>query len=109
MLTTLDGQFTPTSYIPLRYTFLIWVMVILGGSGNNWGSVLGGFVIWFVWIQAEPVGLWVMTTVTSVLPEGNAVRDHLVEAAPHMRLFLMGLILLVVMRYAPRGLLPERR
>ena len=109
MLTTLDGQFTPTSYIPLRYTFLIWVMVILGGSGNNWGAVLGGFVIWFVWIQAEPMGLWLMTTITSVLPEGNAIREHLVEAAPHMRLFLMGLILLVVMRYAPRGLLPERQ
>jgi len=35
MLTTLDGQFTPGSYIPLRFTFLIWVMVIIGGSGNN--------------------------------------------------------------------------
>ncbi|MEC8155894.1 MAG: branched-chain amino acid ABC transporter permease, partial [SAR324 cluster bacterium] len=44
MLTTLDGQFTPGSYIPLRYTFLIWVMVILGGSGNNLGAVLGAFI-----------------------------------------------------------------
>ncbi len=109
MLTTLDGQFTPTSYIPLRYTFLIWVMVILGGSGNNWGAVLGGFVIWFVWIEAEPVGLWLIATLTSVLPEGNGFREHMLEAAPHMRLFLMGLILLLVMRYAPRGLLPERK
>ena len=41
MMTTLDGQFTPTSYQPLRFTFLIWVMVIVGGSGNNFGSVLG--------------------------------------------------------------------
>ena len=29
MLVTLDGQFTPTSYQPLRFTFLIWVMVII--------------------------------------------------------------------------------
>ena len=56
MLATLDGQLTPTSYIPLRFTFLIWVMVILGGSGNNWGAVLGGFVIWFLWVEAEPLG-----------------------------------------------------
>ena len=55
MLTTLDGQFTPASYQPLRFTFLIWVMVIVGGSGNNWGAVLGGFVIWFFWIEAEPI------------------------------------------------------
>ena len=50
MLTTLDGIFTPASYQPLRFTFLIWVMVIVGGSGNNLGSILGGFVIWFFWI-----------------------------------------------------------
>ena len=39
MLTTLDGQFTPGSYIPLS-SFLIWVMVIIGGSGNNLGQCL---------------------------------------------------------------------
>jgi branched-chain amino acid transport system permease protein len=42
MMVTLDGQLTPGSYEPLRFTFLIWVMVIVGGSGNNWGAVLGG-------------------------------------------------------------------
>ncbi|MGM0586284.1 MAG: branched-chain amino acid ABC transporter permease, partial [Pseudomonadota bacterium] len=31
MLVTFNGQFTPTSYNPLRFTFLIWVMVIVGG------------------------------------------------------------------------------
>lgn len=108
MLTTLDGQFTPTSYIPLRFTFLIWVMVILGGSGNNWGSVLGGFVIWVVWIEAEPAGLWLMDVLTSVLGDSNPVRLHLMENAAQMRLFLMGAILLTVMRFAPRGLIPER-
>ena len=43
MLTTLDGQFTPGSYRPLRFTFIIWLMVIVGGSGNNLGSIFGGF------------------------------------------------------------------
>ena len=108
MLTTLDGQFTPGSYNPLRFTFLIWVMVIVGGSGNNWGAVLGGFLIWFVWIEAEPVGIWLMNAITAGLPADNVVRLHLLDAAPHMRLFLMGLILLLVLRFSPRGLIPER-
>lgn len=107
MLTTLDGQFTPGTYNPLRFTFLIWVMVIVGGSGNNYGAVLGGFLIWFIWIEAEPVGLWLMQTVTSGLDADNALRIHLLESAAHMRLFTMGLILLLVMRFSPRGLLPE--
>ena len=107
MLTTLDGQFTPTSYQPLRYTFLIWVMVIVGGSGNNMGSVLGGFIIWLVWIEAEPIGVWIMEFGTSWLDEGNFIRIHLIENAQHMRLFFMGLVLLLVLRFSPGGILPE--
>jgi len=108
MLTTLDGQFTPGQYQPLRFTFLIWVMVIVGGSGNNWGAVLGGFLIWFVWVEAEPVGGWVMSVLTSPLDPSNPVRQQLVDAAPYMRPLMMGLILLLVLRFAPRGLIPER-
>ena len=108
MLVTLDGQFTPTTYIPLRYTFLIWVMVIVGGSGNNFGAVLGGFVIWFVWIQAEPAGLWLMATITDTFDFGPALRSHLVDSAAHLRMLLMGAILLTVMRFSPRGLIPEK-
>ena len=60
LLVTYDGIFISTAYQPLRYTFLIWVMVIVGGSGNNLGSVLGAFIIWFMWIQSGPMGLWVV-------------------------------------------------
>ena len=109
MLTTLDGQFTPASYQPLRFTFLIWVMVIVGGSGNNLGAVLGGFLIWFAWVEAEPVGLLLMDLLTSGMAEDNWLRLHLLEASAHMRLMTMGLVLLLVLRFAPRGLLPERR
>jgi branched-chain amino acid transport system permease protein len=108
MLTTLDGQLTPGTYQPLRFTFLIWVMVILGGSGNNWGAVLGGFVVWFFWIQAEPIGLWLMDTITAGMSDDNALRKHLLESAAHMRLMTMGIILLVVLRFSPRGLIPEK-
>ncbi|MEM9239858.1 MAG: branched-chain amino acid ABC transporter permease, partial [Pseudomonadota bacterium] len=79
MMTTLDGQLTPTSYQPLRFTFLIWVMVIVGGSGNNLGAVLGGFLIWFLWVQVEPMGLFFMEAITASLPEGSAIKAHLLE------------------------------
>jgi len=107
MLTTLDGQFTPTAYQPLRFTFLIWVMVIIGGSGNNWGAILGGFVIWFFWVQAEPIGLWIIEFLTSGLPKDSDIRIHLIQSAAYMRLITMGILLLVVLRFSPRGLIPE--
>ena len=109
MMVTLDGQFTPNTYQPLRFTFLIWVMVIAGGSGNNWGAVLGGFVIWFFWIEAEPIGLWLMDVITSGLPSTHWLRLHLLESAAHTRLMTMGIILLLVLRFSPRGLIPEAR
>lgn len=108
MLTSLDGQFTPTTYIPLRYTFLIWVMVIVGGSGNNWGAVLGGFLIWFLWVEAAPLGDWFMHTITFYMDDDSALKMHLISGAAYTRLLLMGAILLTVMRFAPRGLIPER-
>ncbi|TCS61130.1 amino acid/amide ABC transporter membrane protein 2 (HAAT family) [Primorskyibacter sedentarius] len=127
MMTTLDGQLTPGSYQPLRYTFLIWVMVIVGGSGNNLGAVLGGFLIWFLWVEVEPIGAALVTLITnwgfwfeanilglhaqadlSADASSGSWQAHLQDSVAHLRLPTMGLILLLVLRFSPRGLLPER-
>ncbi|MDG1103375.1 MAG: branched-chain amino acid ABC transporter permease [Ascidiaceihabitans sp.] len=108
MMTTLDGQLTPGTYQPLRFTFLIWVMVIVGGSGNNLGSVLGGFLIWWLWVMVEPMGSVLMKFVTYGMADGYWLKDHLLESVAHMRLLTMGLVLLLVLRFSPRGLIPEK-
>jgi len=108
MMTTLDGQLTPGTYQPLRFTFLIWVMVIVGGSGNNLGSVLGGFLIWWLWVMVEPMGSVLMEFVTYGMADGYWLKDHLLESVAHMRLLTMGLVLLLVLRFSPRGLIPEK-
>ena len=108
MMTTLDGQLTPGSYQPLRFTFLIWVMVIVGGSGNNFGAVLGGFLIWFLWVQVEPMSQYLVTLLSAGMAEDNALRLHMMESVAYMRLLTMGLVLLLVLRFSPRGLIPEK-
>ena len=108
MMVTLDGQLNPGTYEPLRYTFLIWVMVIVGGQGNNWGAVLGGLVIWFLWVQVEPAGRWLAEVLTSGFGADSSVRDHIMNNVAHMRLLTMGIAMLLVMRFSPRGLIPER-
>ena len=108
MLVTLDGQLTPTNYHPLRFTFIIWVMVILGGAGNNLGSILGGFIIWFFWVEVEYIGLFLMDILTSGFADDNVFRIHMLNSAAYMRYLTLGLILVLVLRFNPRGLIPEK-
>ena len=63
--------------------------------------------MWLSWIEAEPLSLWVIEVLTSAMTPDDPVRMHLVEAAAHVRQILMGLILLLVMRFSPRGVVPE--
>ncbi len=108
MLVTQDGLFTPGSYRPMRYTFLIWVMVIVGGSGNNFGAILGGFAVWFLWIEAAPIALFLINLFTSGMADTHALKVHLIESVPYFRYLMMGLGLLLIMRYRPKGILPEK-
>ena len=108
MLVTQDGLFTPGSYRPMRYTFLIWVMVIVGGSGNNFGAILGGFAVWFLWIEAAPIALFLINLFTVGLPETHELKIHLIESVPYFRYLMMGMGLLFIMRYRPKGILPEK-
>ncbi|MDB0034361.1 branched-chain amino acid ABC transporter permease [Alphaproteobacteria bacterium] len=108
MLVTYDGLFTPSSYQPLRYTFLIWVMVLLGGTGNNYGAILGAFVVWFIWIQSAPFALFIINLFTLKIAETNVIKIHLINSIPYFRYLMMGIGLLLVMRYRPMGLLPEK-
>ena len=108
MLVTYDGILFPAGYQPLRFTFLIWVMVIVGGSGNNYGAVLGAFIIWFMWIQSSPMGLWVVEMISNNVQDGNILVDFLKDRVFYLRYIFMGTILLVIMRFYPSGILPEK-
>ena len=108
LLVTYDGIFIPTAYQPLRFTFLIWVMVIVGGSGNNLGSVLGAFIMWFIWIQSGPIGLWVVEMLGNYVQEGNTSLEFIEDRVHYLRLIFMGSIMLLIMRFSPGGILPEK-
>ncbi len=107
MYVSMLGQLVPGEYTTLRFTFLIWIMVIVGGSGNNWGSVLGGLLVGWLWLIVDNAGPLIMGAVTSGLQDGP-LKDHLIDIAPQFRLLALGVALLLVLRFSPRGLLPEK-
>jgi branched-chain amino acid transport system permease protein len=85
----------PQTAEPITATFLVWVMLIAGGSGNNRGAILGAMLIWAVWSATE--------ILTSQLPDDWAIRTA------YLRVFLIGLVLQVVLQRFAGGILPERR
>jgi branched-chain amino acid transport system permease protein len=109
-LVTFNSIFDPSGFLPLHHTFLIWVMVILGGAGNNIGTLIGTVIVYIVWIISEPATLVVFEAIKYLGLEWfdwQAPNDF-DSRALQMRVFLIGMTITLVLRYAPRGLLPEK-
>ncbi len=96
VLSTFLGVIGPMQFDPLS-TFTIYVMVILGGSGNNRGVVLGAFLYYsFDWVSTRLKDL-------DVIPESAG------SQIPYLRLMIIGLLLVLLVMYRPEGILRERK
>jgi branched-chain amino acid transport system permease protein len=84
----------PVSFTPLYGTFIIWVMLILGGSGNNKGAILGSFVVWGIWAGTD--------FLTSYLPFTST-------QSASLRVILIAILLEVILLWRPQGILPQKK
>jgi branched-chain amino acid transport system permease protein len=109
-LTTFNGIFDAQGFLPLNHTFLVLVMVILGGPGNNLGTILGALLVYIIWVMSEPLALFVMQLVVDLGSIWFAweAPDNLSSRALQARVFVIGLLIVLVLRYAPKGLMPEK-
>lgn len=108
ILSSFSQLFDPSGYIPITHTFLIWVMVIVGGAGNSFGALFGAVLIYFVWALSDPVSHKAFDAINA-LSQGigwPAIPDVDTRAS-QMRVFVLGLVITLALRYAPRGLIPE--
>lgn len=87
------GFISPEAFEPMLATFLVWVMLIAGGSGNNRGALIGAVVIWGLWSGTE--------LLTGLLPADWITR------AGALRVFLIGILLVAILLYRPEGVLSE--
>ena len=87
-----SSYIVPEIYVPLL-TIYIFLALTAGGIGNNWGAVFGAFVVVFFLESTR--------FLVGVIPWLSA------EQLAALREFLVGLGLLLVLFFRPRGLMPE--
>ena len=83
----------PEAFLPVE-TFFIWTMLILGGTGNNLGAIIGAVILQFLSISTRFVAQY------TGLPG---------EIVGNLRIIVFGLLLIVLILYRQQGIIPERR
>lgn len=87
------GFVSPDDALP-TLTFQLWVMLIVGGSGNNKGALLGAVAVWGLWSGSG----WFMSAV---------VPSELIARVSALQVVLIGLVLAAVLLLRPKGLIGE--
>jgi branched-chain amino acid transport system permease protein len=87
------GFVSPFDFVPI-ITFQIWTMLIVGGSGNNKGALLGVLIVWGLWSASG-------TLISKLVPAAFQTQGGAVQA------ILIGLVLVVTLLFRPRGLIGE--
>jgi len=108
MLVSFVQIFDPSSYQPINHTFIIWVMIIVGGAGNNWGAIFGAVLIWLIWVISEPLARAIFELVSAWSTNvGWGAIPEIESRSAQMRVFVLGLVITIALRFAPKGLIPE--
>ena len=95
---------SPITFTPLLGTFIIWAMLVAGGSGRLYGPIVGAFVVWGIWSGSQ-----FLPNVIELLPE--ALNVPILDALdslglPNIRFFAVGVLVVLVLLYAPDGITP---
>jgi branched-chain amino acid transport system permease protein len=89
------GFIAPDNYQPML-TFQVWAMLIVGGSGNNRGAILGAVLVWGIWAASAGA-------ISAVFPPDQQAR------AAALQIVMIGVALCAILLVRPRGILGEER
>ncbi len=91
----LQASVSPDTFTHFFGTFIIWAMLMVGGSGNNTGAIVGAYIIW---------GFWSIT----LQIQGYDLPSLLTGRIFFLRDFIIGSLIVAVLLLRPQGLLPEQ-
>ena len=86
---------SPQDFLPI-FTIQVYVMLIVGGKGNNLGAIVGAIVIWALWSAGDSLINFIVTP------------DYQTQAAA-LRIIIVGMVLVLMLLFKPSGILPEKK
>lgn len=89
------GFIAPDNYLP-TLTFQVWAMLMVGGSGSNWGAILGAVVVWAIWVASG-------TLTAAVVPGDWQAR------AASLQIVAIGVMLCLILLMRPQGFFGPRQ
>jgi branched-chain amino acid transport system permease protein len=89
------GFVSPQVFNPLMSTFIVWLMVMVGGTGNNRGVIAGAFLVWAIWVGSD--------FLTDFVPAAVATRIGFI------RMLFVGIILGITVLTRPQGILSGKK
>ena len=89
------GFIAPDNYLPIL-TFQVWAMLMVGGSGSNWGALLGAVTVWAIWVASG-------TLTASLVPGDWQAR------AASLQIVAIGVMLCLILLWRPQGFFGPRR
>lgn len=87
------GAFSPAGWSVFE-TILLYAAIFVGGTANHRGVILGTFIVIIVFLE--------LTRFLGSIPRNP-------EAEPALREMAIGILIVVFLRWRPRGILPEPR
>lgn len=91
-----QGAASPDTFTHFFGTFIFWAMLIVGGSGNNRGAILGAYMVWGFWVTAQQL-------------QGYDLPEVFKNRIFFIRDFILGSLIVIVLLLRPQGLLREER
>jgi len=86
---------SPQDFLPI-FTIQVYVMLIVGGKGNNLGAIVGAIAIWALWSASDSLINFIVTP------------DYQTQAAA-LRIIIVGMVLVLMLLFKPSGILPEKK
>jgi branched-chain amino acid transport system permease protein len=95
----------PTIFDAVERTFLVWVMLIVGGTGNNRGALLGAFLMWLIWTAPQNLNDVLPPTLDTPWGKLNVAA----QLFGPIRIIAIVVVLELILLYRPRGILGEEK